>query len=124
MLHEDTGGESEYQVTRGARRRTGTLARVWTITEDKNGNLWFGTDGGGVRKYDGKSFTNFAEEVSEQTPLLDFPSSCINHLSQLIIHEGVCPGWGFEEGQQLGSIVRTDAQRTGKRMPAWQSLRP
>lgn len=26
---------------------------------DKDGNLWFGTQGGGVSKYDGKSFTNF-----------------------------------------------------------------
>jgi len=26
---------------------------------DKKGNLWFGTDGGGVSRYDGKSFTNF-----------------------------------------------------------------
>jgi ligand-binding sensor domain-containing protein/signal transduction histidine kinase len=27
---------------------------------DKNGNLWFGTYGGGVSRYDGKSFTNFS----------------------------------------------------------------
>jgi ligand-binding sensor domain-containing protein len=26
---------------------------------DKNGNLWFGTYGGGVSRYDGKSFTNY-----------------------------------------------------------------
>ncbi|MBK8846489.1 MAG: hypothetical protein IPO27_08110 [Bacteroidetes bacterium] len=26
---------------------------------DKQGNVWFGTDGGGVSRYDGKSFTNF-----------------------------------------------------------------
>ena len=26
---------------------------------DKIGNLWFGTGGGGVYKYDGKSFTGF-----------------------------------------------------------------
>ncbi|MBU0486424.1 MAG: PAS domain S-box protein, partial [Bacteroidetes bacterium] len=26
---------------------------------DKTGNLWFGTSGGGVSRYDGKSFTNF-----------------------------------------------------------------
>ena len=29
------------------------------ILEDKTGNLWFGTDEGGVSKYDGKSFTNY-----------------------------------------------------------------
>ena len=26
---------------------------------DKNGNLWFATNGGGVSRYDGKSFTNY-----------------------------------------------------------------
>jgi ligand-binding sensor domain-containing protein len=28
--------------------------------KDKNGNLWFGTFGGGVSRYDGKSFTTFS----------------------------------------------------------------
>ena len=32
---------------------------VMSITEDKTGNLWFGTDGGGVSRYDGKSFSTF-----------------------------------------------------------------
>ncbi|MBS1646225.1 MAG: SpoIIE family protein phosphatase [Bacteroidetes bacterium] len=32
---------------------------VYSITEDKSGNLWFGTSGGGASRYDGKSFTNF-----------------------------------------------------------------
>ncbi len=32
---------------------------VYSITEDKTGNLWFGTYGGGVSRYDGKCFTNF-----------------------------------------------------------------
>ncbi len=35
---------------------------VFSILEDKNGNLWFGTCGGGVVKYDGKYFTNFTEK--------------------------------------------------------------
>jgi ligand-binding sensor domain-containing protein/class 3 adenylate cyclase len=34
---------------------------VYCITEDKSGNLWFGTNGG-VCKYDGKSFTSFTEK--------------------------------------------------------------
>jgi ligand-binding sensor domain-containing protein len=29
---------------------------------DRNGNLWFGTGGGGVSRYDGKSFKNFTTE--------------------------------------------------------------
>ncbi|MES2284880.1 MAG: two-component regulator propeller domain-containing protein [Bacteroidota bacterium] len=32
---------------------------VSSITEDKTGNLWIGTNGGGVSRYDGKAFTNF-----------------------------------------------------------------
>ena len=35
---------------------------VCSILEDKSGNLWFGTNGGGVSKYDGKSFTHFTEK--------------------------------------------------------------
>ena len=35
---------------------------VRSILEDKRGNLWFGTYGGGVSKYDGKCFTNFTEK--------------------------------------------------------------
>ncbi|MBI2722422.1 MAG: SpoIIE family protein phosphatase [Bacteroidetes bacterium] len=34
---------------------------VYSILEDKTGNLWFGTDDG-VCRYDGKSFTNFTEK--------------------------------------------------------------
>ena len=32
------------------------------LLEDKSGNLWFGTDGGGVSKYDGERFTHFTEK--------------------------------------------------------------
>ncbi|MBK7428197.1 MAG: hypothetical protein IPI60_14855 [Saprospiraceae bacterium] len=35
---------------------------IWTISEDKTGNIWFGTGGGGASKYDGKAFTNFKEQ--------------------------------------------------------------
>jgi len=35
---------------------------VYSIIEDRNGNLWFGTYGGGVSKYNGQSFTNYTEK--------------------------------------------------------------
>jgi ligand-binding sensor domain-containing protein/serine phosphatase RsbU (regulator of sigma subunit) len=35
---------------------------VRTILQDKFGNLWFGTDGGGVSKFDGKSFLHFTDK--------------------------------------------------------------
>jgi len=35
---------------------------VRSMLEDEDGNLWFGTYGGGVSKYDGKSFTHFTQK--------------------------------------------------------------
>jgi ligand-binding sensor domain-containing protein/serine phosphatase RsbU (regulator of sigma subunit) len=35
---------------------------VLSILEDKEGNLWFGTNGGGVSRYDGKFFTHFTKQ--------------------------------------------------------------
>jgi len=35
---------------------------VCSITEDKTGNLWFGTGGAGVSKYSGQSFTSYSPE--------------------------------------------------------------
>lgn len=37
-------------------------SQVYAICEDSRGNLWFGTRGGGVSRYDGQSFTSFTEE--------------------------------------------------------------
>jgi len=36
--------------------------RVSSILQDKKGALWFGTDGFGICKYDGRTFTHFTEE--------------------------------------------------------------
>ena len=35
---------------------------AWEIIEDSKGNIWFGTDGVGAYKYDGKSFTHFTKK--------------------------------------------------------------
>ncbi len=37
----------------------GTLARIYAINEDKEGNLWIGTVDAGVWRYDGNNLTNF-----------------------------------------------------------------
>jgi ligand-binding sensor domain-containing protein len=37
----------------------GTLARVYSINEDKNGNIWIGTVDAGVWKYDGTNLRNY-----------------------------------------------------------------
>lgn len=39
--------------------RLGTLARVYSINEDNNGNIWVGTVDAGVWKYDGNNLTNY-----------------------------------------------------------------
>jgi ligand-binding sensor domain-containing protein len=32
---------------------------VWSMCEDRDGNLWFATDGEGLRRFDGKTFTTW-----------------------------------------------------------------
>jgi len=34
---------------------------VWSMMQDKTGNIWFGTRNNGLYKYDGKNFTSFSE---------------------------------------------------------------
>jgi ligand-binding sensor domain-containing protein len=38
---------------------TGMMSRIWTITDDKHGNLWIGTIDNGVWMYDGTTVTNY-----------------------------------------------------------------
>jgi len=35
---------------------------VWDVLEDKSGNIWFSTSGGGISKYDGKCFTHISDK--------------------------------------------------------------
>lgn len=39
-----------------------TKATAWSIMEDRAGNMWFSTNGYGAYKYDGLSFTQYAEK--------------------------------------------------------------
>ena len=48
---------SFYKTPQGLKQNT-----VRCMLQDKTGNLWLGTNGGGVCRYDGKSFTNFTEK--------------------------------------------------------------
>jgi ligand-binding sensor domain-containing protein len=36
--------------------------KVWSLIEDKKGNIWFGRDGFGACKFDGTSFTHFTRK--------------------------------------------------------------
>ena len=52
MHHSNRKGNSE-------KSPPGTLEHVFAITEDKNGNIWFGDRDTGIWKYDGKQFENY-----------------------------------------------------------------
>ena len=45
----------------GDKSPQGTLEHVFTITEDKKGNIWFGDRDAGIWKYDGKAMKNYAK---------------------------------------------------------------
>lgn len=48
---------SVYKTLQGLKHNT-----VRCMLQDKGGNIWFGTNGGGASRYDGKSFTSFTEK--------------------------------------------------------------
>ncbi len=50
-------GNPEFVKT--GKSQLGTLARVWTINEDNNGDIWIGTYDSGVWRYDGRDLTNY-----------------------------------------------------------------
>ena len=50
-------GNADFSVS--SKPGLGTLARVYAINEDTNGNIWIGTVDAGVWKYDGKTLTNY-----------------------------------------------------------------
>ena len=54
-----TGGDFSLRSEHFTTKQGMSSNIVWSILEDKSGCLWFGTDGGGVNKYDGETFTHF-----------------------------------------------------------------
>ncbi len=56
----ETKGLSNPDFLKKLPGKEGTLARPWTINEDVNGHLWFGTMDAGVWKYDGSNLTNYS----------------------------------------------------------------
>ncbi|MBK9732513.1 MAG: hypothetical protein IPO83_14765 [Chitinophagaceae bacterium] len=52
-------GMSNPEFLKSGKSGPGTLARVWTINEDNNGNLWIGTYDAGVWRFDGENLTNY-----------------------------------------------------------------
>ena len=64
-------GNANFHSTHQVKDELKTMARVFTINEDKSGNLWIGTIDAGVWKYDGKLFTNYTTKDG-------LPSNTIN----------------------------------------------
>jgi ligand-binding sensor domain-containing protein len=59
-ITEEKGlGNPEFLKGHLQTERPGTMARVWSINQDAEGNLWIGTIDCGLWKYDGKSLTNY-----------------------------------------------------------------
>ncbi|MEW5675630.1 two-component regulator propeller domain-containing protein [Flavobacterium enshiense] len=55
----ETKGLSNNEFRISGKPGLGTLARIYSITEDNNGNLWIGTVDAGVWKYDGNNLINY-----------------------------------------------------------------
>lgn len=52
-------GLSNHEFKTSGKSGPGTLARIYAINEDKDGNLWIGTVDSGVWRYDGNNLTNY-----------------------------------------------------------------
>lgn len=52
-LPDPENNPQAYKMTRG---------KVWCLTEDSKGNIWFGRDGLGACRFDGQNFTHFTKQ--------------------------------------------------------------
>ena len=57
-----SGKSASYHITNFTKKEGLNNNYVFSILQDNNNNIWFGTGGGGVSKYDGKYFTYFTEK--------------------------------------------------------------
>lgn len=81
-----------------------SLSTINCSCKDKNGNLWFGTSGGGVSKYDGKSFTNFTSS-----------QGLANNIVKCIIEDHIGNMW-------FGTIGGGISKYDGKKLPHLQLM--
>ena len=75
------------------------------LLEDRNSSLWFGTDGSGVIRFDGDSFTN----VTRPDDLGEFEVNCLFEDSGgrvWFTAEGL--GVGYYEGRSLTTLTASD----------------
>jgi len=55
---------------KGDKSPPGTLEHVFEITEDSQGNIWFGDRDTGAWQYDGESMTNYAVDTTLKSPMI------------------------------------------------------
>lgn len=79
--------------------------KVWSILEDKKGNIWFGRDGFGACKYDGTTFTHFTKKEG----LCSNNVSCIVEDNQGNIWFG-CLSSDFPKYINDGGVSRYDGK--------------
>ncbi len=75
---------------------------IWCMLEDKSGNIWCGTHGGGASRYDGKSFAHFgyAEGFSNNN-IKNMFEDAVGNIWFGIDGEGICKYDRDDEQQAL-----------------------
>ena len=79
--------------------------KIWSLTEDRKGNIWFARDGFGACKYDGKAFAHFTPK----------DGLCSNNVSRIVEdNQGnmwfACITSDFPEYIQEGGVSRYDGK--------------
>ncbi len=77
---------------------------VFSVLEDRKGNIWFGTIGAGVYKYDGKSFMNIATGHG----LAYDRTTCIYEASDEKIYVGTENGISIIDGRIVQNITKAN----------------
>ncbi len=81
------------------------IGKVWSIIEDKQGNVWFGRDGLGACKFDGNSFTHFTQK----------DGLCSNNVSEIIEDKQgnilfACLSYDLPKPIKEGGVCRYDGK--------------
>lgn len=67
-----------------------TQSEIYAICEDRQGNLWFGSEGGGLIKFDGYSFKSYREEDGLMNGFVRVIYQDKNGILWIGTEEGVC----------------------------------
>lgn len=79
----ETHGLANPNFIKDGKPKTGTLARVWAINEDSQGQIWVATYDSGLWKYDAQTFTNYT--LKDGLPSLTLTAILKAHNGKLLI---------------------------------------